>query len=85
MNGLTFLDPGTLRHRIVIEQSSEIGDGLGGAVQSWTEWRTVWAHIEPIRADMRERASQTDEWVTHRIHIRQPLELTSDMRFRKGV
>lgn len=85
MSGVTFLDPGSLRHRVTIEAVSNLSDGLGGSVEAWSEWRTVWAHIEPIRVDLRERASQTDELVSHRVHLRQPLEVTSEMRLRKGA
>lgn len=85
MSGVTFMDAGALRHRLTIETVLDVSDGLGGAWQSWSEWRTVWAHIEPIRADLRERASQSDELVTHRIHMRQPLAITSEMRLRKGT
>ena len=85
MNGITFLDAGVLRHRVSIETVTQTPAGLGGSTETWAEWRSIWAHIEPIRADMRERASQTDELVTHRIHMRQPLAITSEMRLRKGA
>lgn len=84
MSGVTLLDAGALRHRITIEAASNTSDGLGGSIQTWSEWRLIWAHLEPIRADMRERASQTDELVTHRVYVRQPLAVTSEMRLRKG-
>ena len=85
MSGVTFLDPGAFRHRVVIEQRADTSDGLGGSVESWSEWRTIWAHLEPIRADLREVAAQTQETVSHRIYLRQPLDITSDMRIRKGT
>jgi SPP1 family predicted phage head-tail adaptor len=45
----------------------------------------IWAAITPQSALVRERASQTEETVTHRIIARQPLEVQSGWSLRKGT
>ena len=58
---------------------------MGGSDVSWQELRQVWAHLEPVRADMRESAMQTNETVSHRIYLRQGGSIDTAMRFRKGT
>ena len=84
MSTLTLLEAGSFRHRLTLEEAVETSDGMGGVVRSWVELRSVWAHLEPVRSDMRERASQTDELVTHRIYTRQGGVLSSELRLRRG-
>jgi SPP1 family predicted phage head-tail adaptor len=39
-------DIGKLRHRIRIEKLTLESDDQGGSIESWTEFKTVWAEIK---------------------------------------
>ncbi|MBN9244184.1 MAG: phage head closure protein [Mesorhizobium sp.] len=82
--GKTFVDPGALRTRLVLQTVTAVSDGLGGFAESWSDVATVFARIEPVSADSRFGAGQTLEAVTHRITLRHRGDVEADMRFAGG-
>ncbi|MGN6305729.1 MAG: phage head closure protein [Mesorhizobium sp.] len=82
--GRTFVDPGALRHRLVLQVATTAPDGLGGFAENWNDVATVFAGIEPVSADSRFGAGQTLEAVTHRITLRHRTGVEADMRFAGG-
>lgn len=56
-------------------------DGLGGHIQTWTEWAVMFGQIEPVNASSQFGARQAHERVTHRVLVRFREGLRSGMRF----
>ena len=73
-------DPGSLRHRVEIQQASLTTDGAGGHSESWSTLATVFAAIEPTGATSTFGANQRLERVTHRVTIRWRADVASGMR-----
>lgn len=47
---------GSLDTRVTFRQLSSVDDGIGGRINSWIDFRSVWAQFSPERA--RERIQQ---------------------------
>src|SRR5690606_32876419 len=65
-----FIDPGSFRHELALEEATAVPDDTGGYVESWTEIAVVFARMEPLAATSRFGADQTLETVTHRVTMR---------------
>ncbi|MBS9719886.1 phage head closure protein [Tianweitania sp. BSSL-BM11] len=79
-----FIGPGSLRTELALEDVTLTQDGAGGHVETWAEVATVFARLEPVRADARFAGDQTLESVTHRVTLRFRDTVKSGMRFRWG-
>ena len=79
----TFIDPGALRHELLLQAASLMPDGLGGQGTEWTEVATVFGMIEPVAQRASFGAGQTLEENTHRITIRHRSDVASGMRLAK--
>jgi SPP1 family predicted phage head-tail adaptor len=64
------LDTGRMRHRIIIEDFTPTGDGIGGSSRVWVTFATVWADIKPINAEQLLFSDKIDKRITHIILIR---------------
>lgn len=73
---------GQLRHRVTIQQSSQSQDEFGGTSDSWVDFKTRWASVQPIRAGSREffDAERYDVEATHVIRMRHTTGITPKMR-----
>lgn len=78
-----FIDPGALRTELSLQTVATSADGLGGFTENWTEFATVFGHVEPLTAESRYGAGQTLETVTHRITLRHRADVSSGMRFSR--
>ena len=78
-----FIDPGALRTELSLQAVATTADGLGGFTEDWTEFATVFGHIEPMAVESRFGAGQTLETVTHRIMLRHRADVSSGMRFSR--
>lgn len=78
---------GRIRHRITIQQATEIRDALGGVTQTWTDLRTVWAAVEPARGSERFALAQAKAGVDSKIVLRGPVakDVTPKMRILFGA
>ncbi|MNL37289.1 Phage head-tail joining protein [compost metagenome] len=63
---------------------SEVTDGQGGAAESWSFLRSLWAAIEPVSNASHERASAEGVTITHRVWLVWRSDIVAGMRFRKG-
>ncbi len=81
---MSVMDPGQLRHRMIIEQPADEPDGAGGAVRQFVVMKTVWAHIQPLKASDRVTDMAMEQVLTHRITLRSGTELTTQHRLRLG-
>lgn len=79
-----FLDPGKLRHEMVMEDPVRAADALGGQIVTWTEVATLWAHLEPATANPVDRADAEEAEITHRIVLRFDARVWRGRRLRKG-
>lgn len=71
---------GELRHRITFQSLSLTGDGQGGSLTSWTNFKTVWAKLKPISGRERNFAQRIEDVYTHEITIRKLDGITTTMR-----
>ncbi len=78
------LDPGQLRHELMLQATTPLADGIGGHTDVWNEVALVFGMIEPVTATSIIGADQSLETVTHRITIRGREDVRSGMRFAKG-
>lgn len=79
------MNPGDLRHRITIQQLIETRNELGEVVQSWQDFATVWAAIEPLRGREYFDSQQINAEVTTRIRIRYRPGIKPKMRAVYGT
>jgi SPP1 family predicted phage head-tail adaptor len=79
------IDPGRFRTELVLEEVSDVSDGMGGDVENWSAVATLFAHVEPVSAKSVFGAGQTLETVTHLVTLRQGEDVRSGMRFAKGA
>ena len=76
---------GAMRHRLILEQPSRVGDGGGGAVETWNPVAEVWAAITPIAGSEHVVGEAIEGRATHAIDIRHRPGVAPAMRLRFGV
>jgi SPP1 family predicted phage head-tail adaptor len=81
---LTFIDPGSLRTELRLEQATQTPDGFGGKTEVWNETAVVFGRFEPLSSNQFFRGDQDIETATHRITIRMRENVKSAMRFKLG-
>lgn len=72
---------GSLRYRVELQQPVRIGDGGGGAVESWETVAELWAAVLPIDGEERLAADAVSGRITHEVRIRHRGGVTPSMRF----
>jgi SPP1 family predicted phage head-tail adaptor len=69
------------RHRLVIQQPSQIGqDAYGAPNRSFSTLATVWGQIEPLTGAETDFGDQIVAQSTHRLTIRYRDDVTSQMQ-----
>ncbi|MEM7303626.1 MAG: phage head closure protein [Pseudomonadota bacterium] len=81
MTNTTFVDPGGLRHRLILEQRTDTPDGAGGITESWTELGRIWGRVSPVSPSSGTTEDQVQETMRHRVIVRFRQDITSDCRF----
>ena len=76
---------GQLRHKVIIQENTPSRDGYGAEVESWSDFATIWAAIEPIRGREFWESQQINAEVTARITIRYLSVVTPKMRVKYGT
>ena len=79
------IDPGALRHRLVLEQPLESPDGAGGVTRGYATVTTLWAAVMPVSARGDVVADGVGATVTHRIIVRSGPDVTTRHRLREGA
>lgn len=75
------LNPGKLRHRVIIQQPVDAQDqNTGATVRTWSDVATVWAAIEPLSAREFVAAQSEDSKVSARVTIRYRSGISHEMR-----
>ena len=80
-----FIDPGSFRTELSLQQVTLTADGMGGNTEEWSVIATVFARVEPLTATAQFAAGQTLEEATHRVTLRHRANLSSGMRFVRGA
>ncbi len=73
-------DPGSLRHRVVVESAAGAPDGAGGEAVVWDALATVWALVEPVAGGERIVAGHLAGVVTHTVTMRFREDIAGGMR-----
>lgn len=81
---LTFIDPGSLRTPLDLQESEEVSDGQGGVTRNWSTVATLFANMEPVGAKRAVRGRAREANITHRITIRYREDIKNDMRFLRN-
>lgn len=61
---------GKMREKITIQKKTVQTDELGGITETWADYKTVWAKVEEVKADLRIIAERGNMKRTFRITIR---------------
>lgn len=75
---------GKLRHRVTVQQFIESQDSYGQENKTWSDHKTIWASVEPLRVRERMEAKQQQTDITHSITIRYLSSITSEDRIKWG-
>jgi len=78
------IQSGTLKHRIIFQQKTNVSDGMGSSYEKWSTFATRWAAIWPVKAMERIENAQEGQETTHRIKIRYLAGVTAQMRVLYG-
>lgn len=76
------MKPGRLRHRITIQQKTTIVDQDGIPTETWAEFATVWASVEPLRGREYFQAAAVNAENMVRFRIRYRAGIRPDMRIQ---
>jgi SPP1 family predicted phage head-tail adaptor len=79
-----FIDAGSLRTVLYLDDPVETADGAGGVGLVWSERAFVWGMLETARPALEAFADRTMREATHRIIIRHRDDVRAGQRFRKG-
>lgn len=71
-----------LRHRITLQTLTTQNDGYGGDAETWNDYKTVWASVEPLSGRELIQAQQTQTQYSHRIRTRFFSDFTEEMRIQ---
>lgn len=80
---------GDLRHRVVVETTTDTTDDQGGQSSAWSTYATIWALIQPsraveVRASMQIQVRRTHIcWIRHRadITVSEKMRINFDSRY----
>ncbi len=75
---------GDLRERLQLEKVARLGDGGGGAAESWVVVASPWAALLPLSGDEGLDGDGLSGTLTHEIWLRFKTGVVPDMRLRKG-
>jgi SPP1 family predicted phage head-tail adaptor len=79
------IDPGELRHRLMLEAPTETADGAGGVTRDYATIATLWAAVTPLAARGEVQADALAATATHRIIMRARGDVTTRHRLREGA
>lgn len=71
---------GKLRHRIKLQSRTQASDGGGGFTDTWADFATVWAAVEPLTGNERFEAQQLEGELSHRVTLRHRSDVTTEIR-----
>lgn len=79
------IKPGRMRHRIIIQQSTQTQNAYGEPVDSWSAFSDpLWAEVSPVQGREFWAQQQAQSEVTHRVRVRYVPGVTTAMRVMFG-
>lgn len=78
------LRAGSLRHRLTFQSQNSTGDGMGGVTYSWSDNKTVYGAIWPLRGTEKITAQQLESEITCQVRIRYTSGVSPDDRIQVG-
>ena len=72
---------GRLRHRLTVQTRTDTRDSTGAVTSTWTDARTVWAAIDPLRGEERFNAGQVKPVIDTKVTLRGHIVVNPKMRF----
>jgi head-tail adaptor len=81
---VSILDPGSLKHRMTLEEAEDTPDGAGGATRAWVGVQDFWAELTPVSARYGVEDGSSEQRITHQLLYRAGPELTIARRLRFG-
>lgn len=76
---------GTLNKRITIQHKTKVADGIGGHVDTWVDYATVFAAIWDATGNELNAAGSTSLIITHKIRIRYRSAVKAGYRIKYGT
>ena len=71
---------GDLRHRVTIQRLSITKDSLGGVVETWVDFKTCWAKVQPVSGREYWEAKKANAEVSIRVTMRHTAGILPNMR-----
>lgn len=68
--GTLKINPGNLRHPVILEKLNKTPDGAGGTVGTWVKVKDVWADIQPMGGSATWIAKVDKAIISHRVVMR---------------
>ncbi len=76
--------PGKMKHKVSLQQVSQVTDSQGGYTESWATIATLWASIEPAKGYEKYQAMRIDTPVSHKVMLRYNSAVTTAKRLLYG-
>lgn len=73
---------GQIDQRISLQRSSDVDDGAGGSVATWTEYAEVWAHVVPLSGREREQQQRAEATSNYLVVIRYRSDVVEGHKIR---
>lgn len=73
------IDIGRLNKRITLQRYTEVENEIGQTIVALTDFKAVWASVEPISGKEYTEADRNNNQLTYRIYIRYLEEVNADM------
>lgn len=78
------LSPGELNRRVTLQTRTSVQDTYGQAQDTWADWATCWAKIEPLSGNEMISAQAINAELTHKVTIRYRPGVLASMRLLYG-
>jgi SPP1 family predicted phage head-tail adaptor len=78
------MQPGTLRHRLIIQSPTETRDSYGAVTQTWSNLMTVWGLVDNQASSEQVGTQKTLVVGSVRVVIRYRTGITPKMRIKYG-
>lgn len=75
---------GNLRHKVELQKYTLAPDGMGGQIETWTTYATVWGQIKPISGIEGMMGMQLQAEVSHDILLRYRDDVDASHRVKYG-
>lgn len=79
------MQAGKLRHLLTLQQSTDVQNARGEAIETWTDEADLWGSIRPLTGREGFAANQMFATATHEIKVRYRAGVVPKKRFKHGT